>query len=97
MSVTEKAELIIAEGRAAEFEALLPKALAIVRGVPGCSSVSVSRGIEKPDVFLLLVEWDSVDVHVEFTKTPAFGEFVGLVKEFFAGPTGMAHWTPLNI
>lgn len=97
MSVTEKAEIPIVEGREDEFEALLPKALPIIRAAAGCNDVRVARGIENPGTFLLLVEWETVDAHVACTKTPEFAEFVSLVKPFFAGPSGMAHWNFLDV
>lgn len=96
MTVTERVEIPIKEGSEAEFEAALPKALPILRSAPGCHSLSLARGIERPSAYLLLVEWDDVDAHTAFTKTAGFGEFVALVKDFFAGPTDMAHFSPLH-
>jgi len=46
---------------------------------------------------LLLVEWDSLQAHLTFKETTAFGEFVGLVKEFFAAPPGAVHYAPLAV
>lgn len=96
MTVTEKAEIPVKEGQEGEFEAVLSQALPILRAAPGCHGVNISRGIENSSSYLLLVTWDAVDDHVAFTKTAEFGEFVGLVKGFFAGPTNMAHFAPLH-
>ncbi|MGQ0632058.1 MAG: antibiotic biosynthesis monooxygenase family protein [Sporichthyaceae bacterium] len=96
MTVTEKAEIPVKEGQEADFEAVLAKALPILRDAPGCHGVSLSRGIENPSTYLLLLTWDEVADHVAFTKTAEFGEFVGLVKDFFAGPSTMAHFAPLH-
>ncbi len=96
MTVTEKAEILCIEGKEAEFEAQLPKALPILRAAAGCHFVSIAKGIENPSTYLLLITWDDVDAHVSFTKTAEFGEFVGLVKDFFAGPPGAVHFAPLH-
>ena len=96
MSVTEKAELQVAEDKADEFAALLTKGADIVVTSPGgANAVSVGRGIERPNVFLLTVTWDSVDAHNAWRETPAFGEFVGMIKDYLTGPTGMEHFSPV--
>lgn len=96
MTVIEKAEIPCVEGKEAEFEAQLPKALPILRAAAGCTSVSIGRGVENPSTYLLLVGWDGVEAHTAFAKTAEFGEFVGLVKDFFAGPPGAVHFAPLH-
>lgn len=95
MAVTEKAELQVAEDKADEFEALLSKCADLVLGPGGCNSVQIGRGIERPNVFLLTVQWDSVDAHNTWRETPPFAEFVGLIKDYLTGPTGMEHFTPV--
>ncbi|MBA3745721.1 putative quinol monooxygenase [Sporichthya sp.] len=95
MAVTEKAELQVAEDKADEFEDVLTKAADLVLVPGGCRSLQVGRGIERPNVFLLTVSWDSVEHHNTWRETPAFAEFVGLIKEYLTGPTGMEHFGPL--
>lgn len=97
MTVTEKAEIVVVDGRADEFEAVLPKALQLLREPGGCNAVTAGRGVEHPGTFLLLITWASVETHLAFKETAAFGEFVGLVKEFFAAPPGAVHYAPLNL
>ena len=39
------------------------------------------RGIENPDSFILLVQWDSVDDHMKgFRESPAFTEWRALLR-----------------
>ena len=95
MSVTEKAELQVAEDKADEFEAILTKGADLVLGPGGAHAVKIGRGIERPNVFLLTVVWDSVEHHNTWRETPAFGEFVGLIKDYLTGPTGMEHFAPV--
>ena len=96
MAVTEKAELQVAEDKADEFEAILIKCADLVLGPGGCNSAQIGRGIERPNVFLLTVQWDSVEHHNTWRETPAFAEFVGLIKDYLTGPTGMEHFAPVE-
>lgn len=89
----ERAEFPVVEGKEAELAAVLKdKAVAILAAAPGCSSVKAGRGVEDPSKFILVLEWDQVESHTAFTKTEEFGEFVGLVRPFFAGPSNMEHF-----
>ena len=97
MSVVEKAEVGVVEGRVDEFETLLPKALQILRSAAGCNSVTASKGVEHPDMFMLLVEWDSVEAHIACTQTSEFAEFAGLLGPFFNGPPQTVHYVQLGL
>jgi quinol monooxygenase YgiN len=97
VSVTEKAEIVVVEGRAEEFESVLPKALPLVREADGCTGATIGRGVEYPNTFLLLIEWSSREAHTAFTGTSEFSEFVGLIKEFFAASPGTVHYAPLSV
>jgi quinol monooxygenase YgiN len=95
MTAIERAELQVAEDKADEFEALLTKGADLVLGPGGARSLTISRGVERPHVFLLTVTWDSVDHHNAWRATPAYSEFVGLIQDHLTGPTGMEHFTPV--
>ncbi len=96
MTVVEKAELSVAEDRADEFAEVLTKGADLVRGPGGCRSLRIGRGVERPNVFLLQVVWDSVDHHNAWRETPAFTEFVGSIRDYLTGPTGMEHFTTIS-
>ena len=93
--VIERVELAIVAGRETEFEAAMVRGQALLAGAAGCHSVSLARGIERPDHYLLMLQWDAVASHVAFTQTPAFAEFGQLVGPFFAGKPAMEHFAPL--
>jgi len=42
------------------FAAAFLEARQILAGTPGCRSVRMTRGVESPNRFVLLVEWDDV-------------------------------------
>ena len=95
MTVIERAELPVSADSAAEFEAVLTTAADLLLSPGGCRALTVGRGIERPDVFLVTATWDSVDHHLTFRETPQFAEFVEAIKSYLVGPTGMEHFAPL--
>ena len=90
MTYLERAEIPVTDPLT--FEQVLPEAVPLLRSAAGCHGVRVLRGVEQPSTYLLLIEWESVEAHVSFTKTDAFGKFVGLVRAHFAGPSTMNHF-----
>ena len=67
---------------------------AVLAGTPGCRSVRMTRGIESPPRFVLLVEWDSVAAHEEnFRQTERFTTWRSLIGPYFAAPPRVEHFT----
>jgi heme-degrading monooxygenase HmoA len=82
--ITENAQLPVIPGREAEFEAAFATAKALIAASPGFGGLTLSRGIERPNVYLLLVQWDSVDAHeVGFRGSPAYQEWRALLHHFY--------------
>lgn len=76
--------LPVIPGREAEFEAALAEALPIISAAPGFQRLSVSRGIERPSDYLLLVEWDSLAAHTEgFRASAAYERWRALLHHFY--------------
>jgi heme-degrading monooxygenase HmoA len=89
----ERAEIPVKAGEEAAFaKAMRSKGVTLLAAAPGCSSVKVGRGVEDPGKFILLLEWDAVESHIEFTKTEAFAEFRDLVGPYFGGAPSMEHF-----
>ncbi len=92
--VLEVALIDITPGQEDDFAAAYGKAHPILRGTPGCRSVRMTRGVESPSRFVLLVEWDSVEAHLEnFRDTERFGQWRGAIGPYFAGPPVVEHFT----
>jgi len=51
---------------------------------PGCHGRALHRSIEAPSTFMLLITWDSVQNHVNMTKSPDFQTWRATVGGFFA-------------
>jgi heme-degrading monooxygenase HmoA len=77
--ILEQATLPVRPGQAAEFEAAFAQAKAIIAASPGFRSLTLSRCLERPDAYLLLVEWERLEDHTEgFRRTAAFEEWRAL-------------------
>ena len=96
--VVERAQLDIVPGREAAFEEAFGEAVAVIRRQPGCRGVTLSRGVEEPSSYLLLVEWDRLEDHTEgFVGSPDFQVWRGLLHEYYAGPASVRHYAPLVV
>ena len=81
--VLEHALLPVRPGREAEFEAAFARARPLIAASPGFRSLRLSRCLERPDTYLLLVEWDTVEDHTEgFRGSPAYGRWRALLHDF---------------
>ena len=94
--VLEVGLIDVIAGRADDFTAAYAKAREVLADTPGCRSVRMTQGVESPDRFVLLVEWDSIDAHLEnFRATDRFATWRGLIGPFFDGAPRVEHFTDL--
>jgi len=92
--VLEVALIDVLAGREDEFAAAYAEAYPLVATTPGCRSVRMTRGIETPNRFVLLVEWDSVEAHLDnFRATDRFGRWRALIGPYFDGAPRVEHFT----
>jgi len=76
------------------FAAAYAGARHILASTPGARSVRMTRGIESPSRFVLLVEWDSVADHENnFRGTDRFTRWRAAIGPYFAGPPLVEHFT----
>jgi quinol monooxygenase YgiN len=62
-----------------------------------CLSYEVTRCAEEPTVFVVRIEWDSAQGHLEgFRRSPQFRRFFELVKPFFEQIEEMRHYEVLT-
>lgn len=84
--LVERSEILVKDGLENDFAAAMStRGLPLLAGVPGVRSVKLGRGVEHPDKFMLLVEWDSMEAHIAFTKTSGVTAFRELVMPFSKG------------
>ena len=82
--VLEHAILPVHPGLQAEFESAFAQARPLISGRPGFISLSLSRSVESPNLYLLLVEWDSIEAHTEgFRGSEEYGQWRALLHHFY--------------
>ncbi|MDT4939255.1 MAG: hypothetical protein QOG80_2926 [Pseudonocardiales bacterium] len=90
--VLEVADIRVTPGAEAEFIAAYTGARQVLATTPGCRSVRMTRSIESPSRFVLLVEWDSVEAHERnFRGTDRFGTWRAAIGPYFAAPPVVEH------
>jgi len=95
--VLEVAIFEITAGQEDEFVAAYAKARELLFGAAGCRSVRMTRGIESPTRFVLLVEWDSVAAHEQnFRATDRFTGWRALIGPHFASAPVVEHFTDVD-
>ena len=94
--VLEVALIDVLEGREEEFEAAYAKAYPLLAESPGLRSVRMTRGIETRSRFVLLVEWDSIDAHIDnFRASDRFTQWRALIGPYFDGAPRVEHFADL--
>ncbi len=90
--VLEVARFAITPGSEEAFSAAFHEAEPLVADTPGFRSARMTRGIESPSRFVLLIEWDSVAAHEEFRASERFARWRALIGPHFASPPEMEHF-----
>lgn len=94
--VYEFADLQILPGQEQAFEAAVQQAVPIFRRSAGCRAVELTRLVEEPAIYRLVVQWETLEHHtVRFRGGQEFAEWRALVGKYFAGPPAVKHATPV--
>ena len=94
--ILEQALFTIVAGSEAAFEADFERARGIVAQSPGYRSLRLLRGVEQPSSYLLLIEWDSVDDHMQgFRESERFEQWAALTRPHFGAPPSVQHFDPI--
>lgn len=90
--VLEIADIAVEPGSEDEFIAAYRAVREVLLGTDGCRSARMTRGIESPSRFVLLVEWESVQAHEEnFRASERFTSWRAAIGPFFAAPPRVEH------
>ncbi len=82
--ITEHALLPVVPGREEDFLSAMERAKSIIAASPGFMSLRVERCMERPNQFLLLVEWEHLKDHTEgFRGSPAYEEWRAALHHFY--------------
>ena len=82
--ILEHAPLDVIPGREADFEAAFATARPVIAAMPGFISLTLSRCVERPSRYLLLVEWEQLEDHtVGFRESPQYARWRDLLHSFY--------------
>lgn len=94
--ILEHAVLPVKEGQEGQFESAFAEAKAIIAQTPGFRRLTLSRCVERPGNYLLLVEWERLEDHtVGFRKSPRYQEWRRLLHHFYDPFPDVEHYEPL--
>lgn len=91
--ILEVAPLQIRPGASDEFESAFRTAQHIIASSPGYISHELRRCLERPDEYLLLVKWQSLEAHeVGFRKSAQYQTWKKLLHHFYEPFPTVSHY-----
>ncbi|MEC5182822.1 heme-degrading monooxygenase HmoA [Cryobacterium sp. MP_3.1] len=82
--IREHAILPVRTGREDAFLAAFQTARPLIESMPGFRGLSLSRSVEDPTSFLLLVDWERLEDHTEgFRRSPEYADWKALLHSFY--------------
>jgi len=96
--ILEIADITIQAGKNAEFDVAIEKGVReVISGAIGFKNFKIQKGIENPQRYLLMIEWETLDNHtVDFRNSPAYAKWREIVGPFFASPPVVEHFQLLT-
>ncbi len=93
--ILEAAQLSIKPGREAAFEAAMRQARPLIEASPGFGGIEVRRCIERPNIYLLLVWWETLEDHtVGFRGSDRYRQWRALLHDFYDPFPVVEHFAP---
>ncbi|MFC4949592.1 antibiotic biosynthesis monooxygenase family protein [Pseudonocardia sp. GCM10023141] len=90
--ILEVADFKVHAHMADDFAAAVSKGLPFAQATPGFVSARLTRSIETPTRFVLLITWETVEAHtVAFRESENFPRWREIVGPFFDGPPTVEH------
>ena len=94
--ILEHAVLPVKDGQERHFESAFAEAKAIIAQMPGFRRLTLSRCVERPSSYLLLVEWDRLEDHTEgFRQSAGYQEWRRLLHHFYDPFPDVEHYEPV--
>ena len=92
--ILELADIRIAPGKQAEFDAAIQRGVETVASkAQGFRGYKVNRSVESPERYLLMIYWDTLENHsVDFREGPLFPQWRAIVGPYFTGPPVVEHF-----
>ena len=94
--ILEVAALDVIPGQEAAFEAAFGEAQAIIASIKGYLSHQLRRCVERPNRYLLLVEWETLEDHtVGFRGSAEYQQWKALLHHFYDPFPTVEHYAGL--
>jgi len=91
--VLEMAILHVMPNREKDFEAAFAKASPIISSMSGYISHQLHRCLEKPNQYILLVKWETLEAHiVGFRSSEGYQEWKRLLHHFYDPFPNVEHY-----
>jgi heme-degrading monooxygenase HmoA len=91
--VLEIADIAVLPGTEEEFSAAAREGIRYVSDTPGFRNARLTKCIETPGRFVLLIEWDSVEAHtVGFRQSENLGRWRSHIGPFLDGEPRVEHF-----
>lgn len=91
-TITEYADFVVRAEDQPAFLAAVGEAVALFRQAEGCRAMRLTRLVERPDTFRLVVRWRDLEAHTQgFQKSEGFQKWRALVGGYFAATPVVEH------
>ena len=95
--ILEVAILNVIPGQAGEFEKAFAQASKIISAMKGYCSHELQRCLEKPNQYVLLVKWETLEDHtVGFRGSPEYQQWRALLHHFYDPFPTVEHYELVN-
>jgi heme-degrading monooxygenase HmoA len=90
--VFEIADIDVHPGSEEEFLAAYRGVRSVLIGTPGCLSARMTRGIESPSRFVLLVQWETLEAHEQnFRASARYAKWRAAIGPYFVAAPRVEH------
>ena len=96
--IIEHALLPVVAGQEEQFEVAFSRAQAIIASMPGFQGLTLSRCVERPSTYLLLVKWAQLEDHTDgFRGSAEYREWRELLHRFYDPFPAVEHFKNVTV
>ncbi len=96
--ILEVATLDVKPELRSEFETAFAQAQSIIAGMSGYISHELKQCIEKPDRYMLLVNWATLEDHtIGFRQSTEYEQWRALLHHFYNPAPSVEHFTSVSL
>lgn len=96
--IVEYIRYTLPESQAADFEKSYAEAGRSLTASDRCLAFELSRCLDDPSSYILRIEWDSVEGHMQgFRASPEFRSFFAAIKPYVDRITEMRHYRQTSV